>query len=67
MKTMTKILFVGEKRSALARKMGVTWEDGRLAAKHLFTAIDHANLDVTNCEFKKGAVNIAGKIFIPSC
>ena len=26
-------LFVGEKRSELAIKMGVTWKDGRLAAK----------------------------------
>lgn len=47
-----KFLFVGEKRSALARKMGVTWKDGRLSAKHLMTAIDHANLDINNCDFK---------------
>ena len=47
-----KILFVGEKRSPLARKMGVTWKDGRLAAKHLFTAIERTNLEVQNCHFK---------------
>ena len=27
-------------------------EKYHIAAKHLFTAIDHANLEVTNCEFK---------------
>lgn len=47
-----KILFVGEKRSPLARKMKVTWKDGRLAAKHLFTAMEYCNLDITNCDFK---------------
>ena len=45
---MTKYLFIGEKRSALARKMNVTWKDGRLAAKHLFTAIERTNIDVDN-------------------
>ena len=49
---MTKYLFIGEKRSALARKMNVTWKDGRLAAKHLFTAIERTNIDVDNCNFK---------------
>ncbi len=48
---MNKILFVGEKRSPMARKMKVTWKDGRLAAKHLFTAIEHTGLDVSNCDF----------------
>jgi len=48
---MKKILFVGEKRSATARKMKVTWKDGNLAAKHLFVAIDHAGLDIKNCDF----------------
>lgn len=47
-----KILFVGEKRSPLARKMGVTWKDGRLSGKHLITAIKRANLEVSNCHFK---------------
>jgi hypothetical protein len=47
-----KILFVGEKRSPMARKMGVTWKDGRLSGKHLMSAIKHAKLDVANCDFK---------------
>jgi hypothetical protein len=47
-----KILFVGEKRSPTARKMGVTWKDGRLSGKHLLTAIERANLEVANCDFK---------------
>ena len=47
-----KILFVGEKRSPLARKMGVTWKDGRLAAKHLHKALEFCNIDITNCDFK---------------
>lgn len=34
-----KYLFVGEKRSELAIRMGVTWLDGRLAAKQLFDAL----------------------------
>jgi hypothetical protein len=49
---MRKILFVGEKRSFTARKMGVTWKDGRLSGKHLMTAIERANLDITKCDFK---------------
>jgi hypothetical protein len=49
---MSKYLFVGEKRSALARKMNVTWEDGRLAAKHLFTALERSDIEVANCDFK---------------
>ena len=46
-----KILFVGEKRSPKARQMGVTWKDGRLSGKHLLTAIERANLEVSNCHF----------------
>ena len=49
---MKKYLFVGEKRSALARKMGVTWKDGRLAASHLFKALNHCNIERNNCDFK---------------
>ena len=49
---MKRYLFVGEKRSPLARKMNVTWEDGRLGAKHLFAALDHIGLEVSNCHFK---------------
>jgi hypothetical protein len=37
---VTKILFVGERRSRTARRMKVRWEDGRLAAKQLFDAFD---------------------------
>jgi hypothetical protein len=35
-----RFLFVGERRSPTARRMKVTWEDGRLAAKPLFEAIE---------------------------
>ncbi len=34
-----KFLFVGEKRSALAVRRRVTWQDGKLAAKQLFDAL----------------------------
>lgn len=44
-------LFVGERRSALARRMGVRWEDGRLAAKQLFDALRVAGVDPTRCAF----------------
>lgn len=37
---MRRVLFVGEKRSALAVTRGFTWKDGRLAAKQLFDALD---------------------------
>ena len=33
------ILFVGEKRSKMAIRMGVTWQDGRLSAKTLDEAV----------------------------
>ena len=45
------ILFVGEKRSPRARKLGLTWKDGGLCAKHLFTAMERANLDINHCNF----------------
>jgi len=47
-----KLLFVGEKRSPMAIKMGVTWKDGRLAAKHLHSALNFCNIDISNCDFK---------------
>jgi len=47
-----KYLFVGEKRSKKAKQMNVTWQDGRLAAKHLFEALNRINLDIKNCSFK---------------
>lgn len=40
-----RFLFVGERRSDLAVKLGVTWEDGRLAAKQLFDALVANGLD----------------------
>ncbi len=46
-----KYLFVGEERSKLARKMNVTWRDGRLAAKQLFDALDAVHIKVKDCEF----------------
>lgn len=39
MTTTTKILFVGEQRSATAIARGWSWRDGRLAAKTLFDAL----------------------------
>ena len=38
-------VFVGERRSPKARRMGVTWRDGRLAAKPLFAALQAAGYD----------------------
>jgi hypothetical protein len=37
---MSKIVFVGEKRSPTAVRKGWTWKDGRLAAKQLFDAFE---------------------------
>lgn len=45
------IVFVGEKRSKLAVRKGVTWQDGRLAAKQLFDALAHAGIDKDRCAF----------------
>lgn len=39
------MLFVGENRSKLAKKMNVTWKDGKLAAKQLFDALKYSNID----------------------
>lgn len=36
---MSQFLFVGERPSPKAATMGVTWRDGRLAAKQLFDAL----------------------------
>ena len=46
------ILFVGEKRSERAIKMGVTWKDKRLAAAHLSKATDALGLDWNKLAFK---------------
>ena len=48
---MSKVLFVGENRSHLAKKMNVTWKDGRLAAKQLFDALDTIGFQRDACEF----------------
>ncbi len=46
------MLFVGEKRSKLAKKMKVTWKDGRLAAKQLFDALKYCGIDPKDVEFR---------------
>lgn len=46
-----KYLFIGEARSERAVKMNVRWEDGRLAAKQLFDALDHCGIDKSKCKF----------------
>lgn len=45
------MLFVGEKRSNKAIKMGVTWKDGKLAAKQLFDALKYCNIEPKNQSF----------------
>lgn len=42
---MTVLMFVGERKSATAKRKGWTWQDGRLAAKQLFDALDALALD----------------------
>jgi hypothetical protein len=49
---MKKYLFVGEKRSELAKKMNVTWVDKRLAAAHLSKATEYIGIDWNECDFK---------------
>ena len=60
--TVNKIIFVGEEPSKKAIEMGVTWEDGRLAAKQLFDAFERIGFDVQNAEFvnlfEQGAVRL---------
>jgi hypothetical protein len=46
-----KLLFVGEERSDKAKQMGVRWEDGRLAAKQLFDALEPLNINPRKCTF----------------
>lgn len=45
------LLFVGERRSKRAVKMGVTWNDGALAAKQLFDALAANGIDTQSCYF----------------
>ena len=40
-----RYLFVGDRRSKLAQRMGVRWEDGHLAAATLFAALYACGLD----------------------
>jgi hypothetical protein len=46
-----KYLFVGEKRSELAKKMNVTWVDRRLAAAHLSKAVENLGINWDECAF----------------
>jgi len=49
------ILFVGEEKSPTAIQKGWSWEDGRLAAKQLFRALDNSrdilSIDPKDCKF----------------
>lgn len=44
-------IFVGEKRSKRAIEMNVTWDDGRLAAKTVFEAIEYCEIPLSECKF----------------
>ncbi len=48
---MKKYLFVGERRSELAKKMNVTWVDKRLAAAHLSKAVENLGINWNECAF----------------
>lgn len=48
---MTDLLIVGERRSNLAIKRGVRWEDEALAAVPLFQALRVAGIDPAKCRF----------------
>lgn len=50
----TRLLLVGERRSATAERRGWTWRDGRLAAAPLFEALRACGVDPTDasaCSF----------------
>lgn len=51
LRLMEALLFVGERRSQAAVRMGVRWQDGRLAAKQLFDALRAAGVDLKRCKF----------------
>lgn len=55
-----QFLFIGEVRSERALRMGVTWADGRLAAKQLFDALDHCEIDKDKCHFDNWFENSLG-------
>jgi len=48
-------MFVGEEKSPTAIRKGWSWEDGRLAAKQLFRALDNSrdilSIDPKDCKF----------------
>jgi hypothetical protein len=46
-----RYLFIGEKRSATAIRLGVTWVDGRLCAKNLHAALRLLEIDPSACEY----------------
>jgi hypothetical protein len=48
---MENLLIVGERRSPLAIKRDVRWEDEALAAVPLFEALRAAGIDPTSCRF----------------
>jgi hypothetical protein len=43
--------FLGERPSRTALARGVTWRDGRLAAKQLFDALTHCGISPAQCRF----------------
>jgi hypothetical protein len=45
-----RLLFVGERRSATAIRMGVTWEDGRVCAGTLHAALATVGIDARDPE-----------------
>src|SRR5207245_1227056 len=45
------ILFVGERRSPTAIRMGWTWASGRLAARTLYDALENACIKIGACDF----------------
>jgi hypothetical protein len=48
---VVKYLFVGERPSTTASLKGWTWQDGRLAAKQLFDALQEAGVDPASQSF----------------
>src|SRR4051812_11807016 len=51
MKQMKPLLFVGDKPSHLAHAKGITWTDGKLAAKQLFDALSTIGIPLSRCSF----------------
>jgi uracil-DNA glycosylase len=45
------LLFIGEKPSPTAEAKGLRWQDGKLAARTLFAALDAAGIDRSRCGF----------------